>query len=209
MLQRDVAILRAAIEEHGVLLEHDVALPSVTSLLAGEAVRGSWWGHPIGERVYHALLELDDAEVLTTRLVAQKVTLVHRALFPALLAIATEDAAWQTDGLSAPARALLDRVRADGALRTDHAAPIPGTTRKPGALALELEKRLLALGRSEHTEKGAHAKVLETWARWAARGGLRASDDPAAGRSTFESRVARWSRDPRGLLPWLPGRRRA
>lgn len=203
-IEEDVRALRAAIAEHGLLLEHDAVLPSATRLIAGEPVRGSWWAHPAGGRVYHALGALDAHEVLATRLVAGKITLVHRALFPQLLAIATEDAPWQTAGLARDARALLERVRSGGATRTDREPPIPRATKKIGALAVELEKRLLVVSREEHTEHGAHAKVLEMWPAWARRERVRAAASAPCARAELEARVARWGAEPSGLLPWAP-----
>jgi ankyrin repeat protein len=38
-----------------VLLEHDRELPSVTSIVAGEPISGSWWGHPLGHAIYDLL----------------------------------------------------------------------------------------------------------------------------------------------------------
>jgi hypothetical protein len=203
--KEDVARVRAAVEENGILLEHDVALPSVTSLLAGEPVRGSWWAHPAGKRVFHALVAIeDDHVVLATRLVSGKVTLVHRSLFGDLMAVGSEEARWQTDRLPKDVRTLFDRVKRAGAVRTDRLEPIPRATKKAGALAIDLEKRLLAVGRSEHTDSGAHAKVLETWEAWAARERVKPSSSPATSRKRLEARVAKWEVDPAGLLPWLP-----
>jgi hypothetical protein len=204
----DTTSVLRALEEHGLLLQHDAALPSVTRLVAGESVRGSWWSHGAGARIYRALAELDElpARVLFVRLISGKVTLVDRALHPAILSIAGEQAPWQLATLSGDARALLDRVRDAGSDRID---PIPGAAEKIGALALELEKRLLVHGRSEHTDQGTHAKVLETWSAWSERHGV--SPDPrgaAASRAELEARIARWGIEPRGLVPWLPKRSR-
>ncbi|MDA2934727.1 hypothetical protein MYX82_10350, partial [Acidobacteria bacterium AH-259-D05] len=35
----------------GLLLESDAILPSVSALVAGAPVRGSWWGHPRGDAI--------------------------------------------------------------------------------------------------------------------------------------------------------------
>ena len=59
-------------------------------LVAGEPVRGSWWGHPKGHDIFAAcqhLLQHPDAT--TAKLVSGKVTYVHRELWPSLLAVAT------------------------------------------------------------------------------------------------------------------------
>jgi hypothetical protein len=95
--------------------------------------------------------------VLLTKLVSGKTTWIHRRLWPALLAAAGSREAWQTEGLSREARALLAEVERDGQARAS------------GGVARELEIRLLARGEQEHTASGRHAKLLEAWPRWAAR----------------------------------------
>lgn len=79
----------AALVEHGVLLQSARGpVPNVAELVAGEPIRGSWWGHPAHERIFTALNELADSpDVVRTRLVGGKVTLVHRRLWPALVRV--------------------------------------------------------------------------------------------------------------------------
>jgi len=56
---------------------------------AGEPIRGSWWGHPAGHAIFDALNSLTESpDVVRTRLVNGKVTLVHRRLWPALARLA-------------------------------------------------------------------------------------------------------------------------
>lgn len=149
------------LERRGLLLLSDARLPSVASLVAGEPIRGSWWGHPRGPAIFHAAGELaESADVLTAKLVAGKVTYIHRKLWPALLAVATSGEPWQVSGLSAAARQLLKKVERIGTLQTH------------GATAKELETRLLVHSREIHTESGAHAKILESWDHWKKRVGL-------------------------------------
>lgn len=155
--------LLARLEEDGILLLSDATLPSVVSLVAGERVRGSqgsWWSHPRGREIY-ALLERLTAheDVLATKLVSRKVTFVHRRLWPALLAIARAREPWQMHGLSREARTLLARVDDAGELEAR------------GPAVKELESRLLVHSQQVHTERGAHALVLTSWARWAKRRG--------------------------------------
>ncbi len=75
------------LEEHGVLLEAARGpVPSVAELVAGEPIRGSWWAHPAAHEIFHATRALRDApDVLVCRLVAGKVTFVHRRLWPAVI----------------------------------------------------------------------------------------------------------------------------
>jgi len=137
-------------------------------------VRGSWWGHPAGGAIYQVAEALaDHPDVVVTRLVSGKVTYVHRRLWPALLAVACARAPWQTRSLSRPARAMLRRVTRDGTLRTDRVA---GESRRVSAAARELEDRLLVRTEWIHTERGSHARQLESWDRWAARQGTGARD---------------------------------
>lgn len=76
--------------EHGMLLESARGpIPNVAALVAGEAITGSWWGHPRGHAIYAALSALDESpDVVRMRLVNGKVTLVHRRVWPALVRVA-------------------------------------------------------------------------------------------------------------------------
>ena len=77
----------AALVEHGMLLQSARGpMPNVAELVAGEPIKGSWWGHPKGHAIFDALGALDDSpDVVRLRLVNGKVTLVHRRLWPALV----------------------------------------------------------------------------------------------------------------------------
>jgi len=64
-------------------------LPNVAEMIAGEPIRGSWWGHPASHAIFDALNVLAESpDVVRTRLVNGKVTLVHRRLWPALARVA-------------------------------------------------------------------------------------------------------------------------
>lgn len=80
----------AALIEHGMLLESARGpLPNVAEMVAGEPIRGSWWGHPASHAIFDALNSLAESpDVVRTRLVNGKVTLVHRRLWPALARVA-------------------------------------------------------------------------------------------------------------------------
>ena len=57
--------------------------------MAGERIRGSWWGHPRGREIYRLSEAVTDSgEVLLCTLVDGKVTYVHRRLWPALVRLA-------------------------------------------------------------------------------------------------------------------------
>lgn len=125
-----VALLR----KHGLLLVQDKTLPSIVGAITGESAAGSWWGHPRGQEIFAILERLSDhPDVVFTKLIAGKVTLVHRSFWPALLGVATSGEEWQTGGLS------------------------------PDPTAKELEKRLLAYASQVHTESGKHETVLTKW----------------------------------------------
>jgi hypothetical protein len=91
MVEQDGAMdPMVALVEHGMLLESARGpIPNVAELVAGEEIRGSWWGHPSGHAIFEALNVLADSpDVVRTRLVNGKVTLIHRRLWPALVRIA-------------------------------------------------------------------------------------------------------------------------
>lgn len=160
-----------ALMRHGVLLEADSRLPSVVSIVAGEAVQGSWWGHPQGHDIFAACQALhDNDEVLTVKLISGKVTYVHRELWSNLVALATCGEDWQFEGLSPHARSLYEKVEAEGMLRTDLLDKrMKGDSEKVGVRVRELEERLLVYTTFLHTEKGTHAKAVESWATWLER----------------------------------------
>ena len=80
----------AFVKKHGVVLQSARGrVPSFAEFVAGERIRGSWWGHPRGQEIYRlAEAVTDSGEVLTCRLVDGKVTYVHRRLWPALVKLA-------------------------------------------------------------------------------------------------------------------------
>ena len=141
--------LADALEKHGLLLLQDKELPSVVGLITGEQVKGSWWSHPRAHEIFRQLEELDDA--IATKLIAGKVTFVHRRLLPALAALGRAREPWQMRGLSPAARQLLARVDREGSVRAS------------GAASKQLQERLLVNAREEHTESGRHETLLEPW----------------------------------------------
>ncbi|HEY1151901.1 MAG TPA: hypothetical protein VGF27_25220 [Pseudoduganella sp.] len=77
---------------HGVVLvSAQGPAPRLTDAIAGEPVRGSWWGHPKGKQIFAVLDALNDSsDILVCRLLQNKLTMVHRRLWPALAALAPE-----------------------------------------------------------------------------------------------------------------------
>jgi hypothetical protein len=169
----DLASVLDALEHHGMLLKQDITLPSVVGLITCESLRGSWWGHPRAHEIFAVLNELaDHPDVLFTKLLSRKDTLVHRRLWPDVLAVGSARAAWQTEDLSAESLKLLARVQGS-------AVPV----RSSGAAAKQLQHRLLVVAQEVHTETGRHAMALESWASWSAHVGC------SAGRSEGDARV--------------------
>ena len=78
------------VKTHGVVLESGRgAVPSLVEAVAGELIRGSWWGHPKGRDIFRCSRDIrESADVLVCRLVGGKVTYVHRRLWPALVRLA-------------------------------------------------------------------------------------------------------------------------
>ena len=190
----------------GLLLETDARLPSVASLIAGEPISGSWWGHARAHEIFAALEQFDDhRDVLFTKLISGKVTLVHRKLWPEIFALGTARAPWQLQSLSRSAVNLLEMIDKQGSLRTDAIAWAKSAAAKPGEAARELEKMLLVHAVQIHTETGAHAKLLETWEAWAKRIKFKAAAMPAVNAQTKIGEKVRKLNDQfgaRARLPW-------
>jgi hypothetical protein len=102
------------------------------------------------------------------------------------------------------------RVETDGDLRTDHVfvpREVMARTRVADA-ARELERRLLVHAAEVHTESGAHAKVLQTWPRWAAEAAatpaLMTAEDARAQLEQAAERLAAETVAGIAQLPWQP-----
>jgi len=204
---RDFKTALQTLRRLGLLLETDARLPSVAGLIAGEPVSGSWWSHASGQKIFVTLGQFaDHRDVMFTKLISGKVTLVHRKLWPEVFAIGTARAPWQMKGLSTSARRLLEAIDEHGSLRTDQLPrPRSGTT-KPGEAARELEKKLLIHAGEFHTESGAHAKLLETWKTWARRVSFPVKIvRPEMAMQKMEERVRKLNEEfeAKARLPWL------
>jgi hypothetical protein len=190
--------LIAALAEHGLLLLQDGKLANAVALLAGQTVRGSWWAHPRANAFYEALTRVEEhPDVLAAKLVAGKVTFLHRRLWPALLAVATCREPWQVVGLPRDSARLLAELDAGRAIEP------------AGEGARVLEQRLLARAETIHSVGGKHVLRLEPWSAWAARVHCRAADDVAAAKALLETALVDLGGQVE-LLPWRavkPGRR--
>jgi hypothetical protein len=171
-----LAAVETELDRVGLLLQHDAELPSVTALLAGAPIAGSWWGHPLGKQLYEWLSEFErGAGAVSLKLVNGKVTYVAARLWPALVVVIGAGAAERAKGLSTRAKALHERVVTLGSARGDDFAGAGCSSLKEfTAAAKELEAAHLLHVDSVHTASGAHTKVLTPWPAWAKARGIKA-----------------------------------
>ena len=194
----------------GLLMQADVRLPSLVTLVAGEPVRGSWWGHPMGDTI-HVLGKAirSHKDVIVAYLIAGKITFLHRKLWPALFGVAASGEPWQRKGLSRSARALLKLVEQSTRIRADR----PKVRGRFAAVELratirELEARLLVHSTDTHTETGTHAKTLQTWQSCRAEKRFRGAALPVEkAREKLDTLLESWSKTygVRPKVPWGRG----
>lgn len=203
-----VELVLKTLKEYGLLLETDPKLLSVSGLVTGGPVRGSWWAHPQAQQIFAVLQQVADHEdVLITKLISGKVTFVDRKLWPDLVSVAAAREDWQLRGLSPAASLLLKTIDQNVESRTDRLAwPARFKSVKPGQAVRELEKKLLIHTEELHTETGAHAKHLETWEHWAERTRFkRKPAEVATAKRRLEQRLAILNEHcgTSTLLPWI------
>lgn len=180
-----------ALETSGLLLVQDKQLPNVVTLVTGETMASSWWSHAKGQLIFAVLSRLEEhPDVLFCKLLREKVTLVHRRLWPAFVTIASRGEAWQTAGLSAAAQELLASV-------AKSTKPIVSS----GPAVKELEKRLLVHAHEIHTESGKHAFAIQSWRAWSRRVHVKPLRSLAAARQEIEQAAERLGANA-SALPW-------
>ena len=185
----------AVLADTGLLLVQDKRLPNVVTTITGESPATSWWSHPKGGEIFAVLAELDDhPDVAFIKLLNRKVTLVHRQLWPALLAIVSHAEPWQMDGLSAAAQRLLTEVN-------ESAVPVLAT----GPVVKELETRLLVHAEQVHGQSGKHELALQSWALWARKRKVKPLRSLAAAREEMDRAIERIGAKP-SALPWPSAR---
>ena len=84
-LTREEAV--SFIEAQGVVLESGKGpVPNLADKVAGEAIKGSYWGHPKGNEIFLLTRAIRSSkEILVCRLVEGKVTYVHRRIWGAIV----------------------------------------------------------------------------------------------------------------------------
>ncbi len=186
-----------ALSNAGLLLNQDKRLTNVVTLLTGESVSKSWWSHPRGRLIFAVMEDLSEhPDVLFTKLLNGKVTLLHRRLWPAFLAAALANEPWQTRGLSSHGQQLL------ASLNTSK-----GPIKSSGPAVKELEVRLLAHASQVHTESGRHELMVEPWPVWSQRAGVKRLRSLALAKEQLEQ-AAQAIGAPRSALPWVSGEKR-
>jgi hypothetical protein len=205
--ERNFTAVLKVLKKNGILLQSDALLPSVASLIAGEPVRGSWWTHPQAQEIFVTLNKLEDhKDVLFTKLISGKVTLVHRSLWNSLVPIATSHESWQMRGLSPAAKFLLLKLDAEEAFASNELDwPAKFKSNKLGDVVRDLEGRLLVHTEEFHTESGAHAKLLEDWQHWIERIGFREKlNSPVEAKRRFEGLLDELNKvhGAKARLPW-------
>jgi hypothetical protein len=82
----------AFVQKHGVVLESSRGpVPSLAEVIAGEGIRGSWWGHPRRRAIFRGTRAVrNSADVLVCRLIGGRITYIHRRLWPAMVRLAEE-----------------------------------------------------------------------------------------------------------------------
>lgn len=183
-----------ALSNAGLLLVQDKRLLNVVTLLTGEAFSKSWWSHPKGRLIFAVVSDLSEhRDVLFCKLLNGKVTLVHRSLWPAFLAIALANEPWQTRGLSSRGQQLLASLN-------ESKEPINSS----GPAVKELEVRLLAHARQVHTESGRHELMVEPWTSWSRSIRVKPLRSLSLAKEKLEQ-AAQAIGAPRSALPWLAG----
>jgi hypothetical protein len=187
----------------GFILQSDSSMPSVTVTVTGKELKGSWWASKDAQTIFEVGEMLaDHPDVLVMKLIAGKVTFVHRSLWKRVYSIGVAREDWQIKTLTPAASRLMKALDAEGTLQANKLGKSFGA--KPSDTARELELKLLLHAEQIHTSSGAHSKMLETWQTWARRVGFQVRPtNPSTARRFIEQRLAQVGTHlPRKLFPW-------
>lgn len=196
----DLATARviAELRQHELLLQAGREFASVANIVARETISGSWWAHPQSNLIYWVCQDLEQhPSVAEARLLAGKVTQLWQTIWGDVAAVALSRAPWQTDGLSADARQLLQRV--DRSPVDTRTLEWHDPSEKLGDVCRMLERRMLVKSEEVHTASGRHAKVLSSWDAWWSEHATGALPNLEKARSRLETLVGA---DAQRLLPW-------
>jgi len=80
------------IRYHGVVLQSAKGLePSLAAQIVGGPIHGSWWSHPKGHEIYALIQKIHKSKVvLICTLANDKITYLHRRLWPAFVRMAKD-----------------------------------------------------------------------------------------------------------------------
>ncbi len=160
----------------------------------------------MAQTIFKVNERLDDhPDVVIAKLLAGKVTFVHRQFWPALFAVATSKEPWQMRNLPDAAQKVLKFVTKAATVRSDELKIGTIGRKELNESVRILERRLLIHSKQVHTESGAHAKVLESWESWAAEVGLKPGEISAMdAKKHLEQRVQELNERFNGTvkLPW-------
>jgi len=145
-----------------VMATAQTSLPSLAEVIAGRSLTGSWMAHPEAGRIYRILRQLIRSGVISVPLVLGKETLIDSSLGPAVERIATDRQriAKVRMKLTPLAQRLLAAVEARGQVRMDDWG-VPTQGARPARRLLE--RQLLVVGSSFHTESGYHTSLVVPW----------------------------------------------
>jgi hypothetical protein len=167
-MRRDVSSPEGAlafVEKHGIVLESGRGpVPSLAHAIAGEEIRGTWWGHPKGRAIFRATRAMrDSADVLVCRLVGGKITYVHRRLWPALVRLAGEIGPRRLDAIQE------QHTKSGAHVLVTKAFPkwVPKEVMKAAATLTDVEARK-AIGLGPPAERGGRASVPTDGVSWRA-----------------------------------------
>lgn len=92
LVPRSTSETLAWVEDLGVVLQSAHGpVANAAEFVAGVPIRGSWWGHDAAKAIYAVLSALDESpDIVTTRLVNGKLTLIHSRVWPAIVCVADE-----------------------------------------------------------------------------------------------------------------------
>ena len=156
MTTRGLDQIIESLEFHGAILLQDKKLRNIVSLVTGENLARSWWGHKKGAQIFHLLHELEGLPFVSScKIISGKVTFIHKSIWSSIYKLGTCGEPWQIRNLSEEECELLDSVTSKGQIEN------------PPKMVKKLEERHLLHSYQVHTDQGKHICVAQSWKRWA------------------------------------------